>query len=346
MGIAGAGMSGLARILLERGVVGQRVRGARVARRLGAARARRDGPHRALGRPSRRRRHLRLHDRDQPAALRVRRRPRERHAGAAARGRAGRGARRPAHRRDLRHARQDDDDVAADRRRAGVRRRPVLRDRRQPLRDRQERAPRHRRPRDRRGGRERRIVPAHPSGRRDRHQRRGRPSREPRRPRGHLPRVRAVRRPHRPQRAAADVQRRSGCDAHRGARARSPAAGCAPTATDETRTSWSAGSLPVADASSSTCHGHRHRDPARPGRRADRRHMALNATAALAMAAELDLDVDTVVGSWASLRRRAPAFRVARRRRGSARLRRLRAPPDRDRRVARRGEGAPRRRAG
>ena len=42
----------------------------------------------------------------------------------------------------------------------------------------------------------------------DRHQRRGRPPREPRRPRGDLPRVRAVRRPRRPQRAVAVLRRR------------------------------------------------------------------------------------------------------------------------------------------
>ena len=37
----------------------------------------------------------------------------------------------------------------------------------------------------------------------------------------------------------------------------------------------------------------------RSGRRPDRRHMALNATAALALAAELGLDLDTVVAAWA-----------------------------------------------
>ena len=47
------------------------------------------------------------------------------------------------HGRHRRHARQDHDDLAAHRRRPGVRARPVLRDRRQPLRDRQQRPPGH-----------------------------------------------------------------------------------------------------------------------------------------------------------------------------------------------------------
>ena len=114
MGIAGAGMSGLARILLERGVVGQRLRGARVDHRRRAAGDRRRRCTSATRRAPRRRRLLRLHDRDQPQAPRVRRGARQRQAVPAPRGGAGRRARGPAHRRDRRHARQDDDHVAAD----------------------------------------------------------------------------------------------------------------------------------------------------------------------------------------------------------------------------------------
>ena len=59
-----------------------------------------------------------------------------------------------------RHARQDLDHLDAHRRGAGLRRRPVLRDRRRPQRVRQQRARRHRRRLRRRGRRERRLVPA------------------------------------------------------------------------------------------------------------------------------------------------------------------------------------------
>ena len=98
MGIAGAGMSGLARILLERGV---EVSGCEARDSLavaGAARARAPTVH--IGHSV-----DHLDDADtfvyttaiNPQAPRVRRRARERHAGAAPRRRARRGARGPAH---------------------------------------------------------------------------------------------------------------------------------------------------------------------------------------------------------------------------------------------------------
>ena len=175
---------------------------------------------------------------------------------------------------------------------------------------------------------------------RGRHQRRGRPSGEPRRSRGHLPRVRAVRRPHRC---------RTGCCSPapttrvRGASpsTRDERAGrCGPTA-----------AMPDADVRVSDvvtrCRRRRvHRHGLGPAPRRVRvgaligAHMALNATAALVLAAELGLDLDTRSGGVGGVRRRAPPLRVARRRRRGARLRRLRPPPDRDRGVADRREQA------
>ena len=73
---------------------------------------------------------------------------------------AGRGDGRPPRRRGRRHPRQDDDDLAAHGRDPALRRRPVVRDRRQPQRVRRQRAQRLRRRVRRRGRRERRLVPA------------------------------------------------------------------------------------------------------------------------------------------------------------------------------------------
>ena len=67
--------------------------------------------------------------------------------------------------------------------------------------------------------------------------------------------------------------------------------------------------------------------------------MALNATAALALAAELGLDVDTVVASWADFGGVHRRFESHGDGGGRAGVRRLRPPPDRDRGVARRGAG-------
>ena len=75
------------------------------------------------------------------------------------------------------HARQDDDDLAAHGGHPALRRRPVVRDRRQPQRVRGQRAQRVRRRVRRRGRRERRLVPALLADRRGRHQRRAGPPR-------------------------------------------------------------------------------------------------------------------------------------------------------------------------
>ena len=144
MGIAGSGMSALARILLERGL---EVSGCEARDSITVAGLRALGATVHIGHsadPPRRRRHVRLHDGDQPEAPRVRRRPGQRDAGAAPGGRARIRAGGQALRGRRRHARQDVDDVVAGRGRAGLRRRPVLRHRRQPVRDGEERAPRQR----------------------------------------------------------------------------------------------------------------------------------------------------------------------------------------------------------
>ena len=155
-------MSGIARIMLARGIAGlrQRREGLGGARR--AARARRDGrtsatTPRNVGEADTVVVSTAIRD-DQPRAGRGARGaacgslPRA----AALASRDGRAARR----RGRRHARQDDDDVDAHGRAAALRRRPVVRDRRQPQRVRRQRPRRHRRRLRRRGRRERRLVPA------------------------------------------------------------------------------------------------------------------------------------------------------------------------------------------
>ena len=87
----------------------------------------------------------------------------------------------PGHRR-RRHPRQDHDHLDAHRRAAALRRRPVVRDRQRAQRERQQRPPRHRRRLRRRGRRERRRVPRAARVRRHRHQRRAGPPR----PLGHV----------------------------------------------------------------------------------------------------------------------------------------------------------------
>ena len=328
-------MSGLARILLERGVA---VSGCEARDSLGVSALRALGATVHIGHSVEhlaRRRHLRVHDRDQPRAGRVRGCARERHAGAAPGGCACRRTRGPAVRRDRRHAWQDDDDLAADRRRAGVRSRPVLRHRRKPLRDRPQRPPRHRRARHRRGRRERRLLPADPA--------RPRPSSPTWRPT--ISRTTATWKGSSvPSSMFVDRIDHDGllltCADDPGARRvaatpGSPDAGCAATARAKRPTSASATVERPAG-----CRRVRRRRPRRraaatsASARMVGRHMALNAAAALTMAAELGLDVDTVIRGVGDLRRRAPALRVARRRRRRTGLRRLRAPPDRDRRVA------------
>ena len=144
VGIGGAGMSGIARILLARGVPvsGSDRRDTPTLLALRALGARVEVGH-DRGAPRRRRHRRRLH-RDPRRQPRARRGPRARAAGAAARGGAGRGDGRPAQRRRRRHARQDLDHLDAHRRRPGLRRRPVLRDRRRPQRVGQQRARRRR----------------------------------------------------------------------------------------------------------------------------------------------------------------------------------------------------------
>ena len=83
-----------------------------------------------------------------------------------------------ARRRGRRHPRQDHDHLAAHRRAAALRRRPVVRDRRRPQRDRLQRPRRQRRAVRRRGRRERRRLPGLLAVRRAGHQRRGRPPRQ------------------------------------------------------------------------------------------------------------------------------------------------------------------------
>ena len=160
VGIGGAGMSGIARILLARGV---RVSGSDrrdtptllALRALGARVGRRPRPGAPRGRRHARRLHG--HPARQPRAGR---RPRARPARPAAGGGAGRGDGRPAQRRRGRHARQDLDHLDAHRRRPGLRGRPVLRDRRRPQRVGQQRARGRGGRLRRRGRRERPVLPA------------------------------------------------------------------------------------------------------------------------------------------------------------------------------------------
>ena len=242
------------------------------------------------------------------------------------------------------HPRQDDDHVAADRRRAGVRPRPVLRYRRQPLRDRQQRAPRQRcrLAGDRRGGRERRLVPAAPARsaaivtnvEADHLENHGDLDGIFRAFEQFVDRVA-------PGRVAAGLRRRRrGAARSRELRARAGGRVRHLRRRARTPTSGSPTSSPAPDAR--RVHGHR----AGSGRRPCRvgaligRHMALNAAAALAMAAELGARPRTRSSRVvARLRRRAPPLRVPRRGGRRAGVRRLRPPPDRDRCAAARRPG-------
>ena len=141
---------------------GQRQRRRRVADARRAARARRDRPRRprpAAPRPPRRRRHRRGLDSDQARQPRVRRGHRAAPRRDLARRRDGRADGGPPRGRRRRHPRQDHDDVAADHRAAGGGRRPDVHDRRRPRGDRRQRRRGHRRPLRRRGRRERRRLP-------------------------------------------------------------------------------------------------------------------------------------------------------------------------------------------
>ena len=184
VGIGGAGMSGIARILLARGVAGLRQRRARLRRAGRAAALGRDRARRPRRRARRRRRHRRgVHGGPRRPTRRWSRRAGRPRACCPAPRRWPRDA-RPARGRGRRHARQDHDDVDAHGRAAALRRRPVVRDRRRAQRGRRQRAPRARRHLRRRGRRERRLVPRLPPLRRDRHERRARPPRPLRHRRG------------------------------------------------------------------------------------------------------------------------------------------------------------------
>ena len=239
VGIGGAGMSGIARIMLARGVT---VSGsdAKDSRELAALRAL--GADVAVGhdaaqvgaahtvvvsaaiRPTNvevvaaRGRGLRvLHRAEALAALM---------AGSSVRGRG-------------RHPRQDHDDVDAHRRAAALRCRPVLRHRRTPQRLRRQRPPRVRRRLRGRGRRERRLVPALPARHCGGHQRRPGPPR-PLRGRGGLPRrLRGLRRLRQARGSPGDVRRRRGSGRARGGCPSGPAGTCAPMARRRTRTSAS-----------------------------------------------------------------------------------------------------------
>ena len=196
---AAPGLSGIARLLLARGVEVSGSDGA-ASPTLDALRdAGRDGarrPRPAAPRPPRRGRHRRRLDRGQAGQPRVRRGDRAPASPCCPRSAALAGADGgPPGRRGRRHARQDHDHLAADRRPAGRRRRPDVRDRRRPRRDRGQRRRGQRRPVRRRGRRERRRLPRLPAVRRDRHQRRGRPPRPLGDRRGLRRGVRRVRRP-------------------------------------------------------------------------------------------------------------------------------------------------------
>ena len=178
VGIGGAGLSGIARIMLARGIAVSGSDGTDSPDAAGAARPRGPGAPRPRRRPRARRRHAgRLHrgPRGQPG---VRRGAAPGPARAAALGGARVGDGRPPGAGRRRHPRQDHDHLAAHRRPAGGRGRPDVRRRRRPRRDRPQRRGGLRRPLRRRGRRERRRLPRLPPARRHRDQRRGRPPRQ------------------------------------------------------------------------------------------------------------------------------------------------------------------------
>ena len=163
--IGGAGMSGVARIMLARGMPVSGSDAKRVAR---PARARGRGGGGAR-RPRRRhyverrrhRRHLLGHPRRQRRARGAAQTRDCRCCTAPRRSPATHGRVAPGRRRGSQ--RQDDDDLDAHRRAAGLRHRPVLRRRGRAGQARHQRAPRDRRHLRRRGRRERRVVPGLPA---------------------------------------------------------------------------------------------------------------------------------------------------------------------------------------
>ena len=202
IGIGGAGMRNLARLLLARGVGGERFghQGLGVSPELAALGARISAGHDpgSVGSPDAVIVSSAIRDTDPSSSSPAGRRRRP----------CGAGSRRsprwpgPSRRRRGRHAREVDDDLD-DRRDPGARRaRSHVPDRRGPERERERRAIRRRRPVRLRGRRERRIVPHDPAVGRRRHERRRRsrrvlsrwPRRDHRRVRGVRRAVRARRR--------------------------------------------------------------------------------------------------------------------------------------------------------
>ena len=122
VGIGGAGLSAIARIMLARGIAGQRQRRRRLADPRRAAGPGRTGARRPRRRPARRRGHRRRVDGGAGGQPGVRRGARARPAGAAALGGPRLGDGRPPGGRRGRHPRQDHDHRAAHR---GARRRPA-----------------------------------------------------------------------------------------------------------------------------------------------------------------------------------------------------------------------------
>ena len=212
VGIGGAGMSGIARIMLARGVAGLRQRHDRRLGRAGrAGGARGPGLRRPRGRPSRRRRHAGRVQRDQGEQPGAGRGEPPGPAGGAPGRRARLADVRPPGDRGDRHPRQDQhhvDDRHRSHRDERSRRGPRVRDRRR-ARGHRRRRGRRRRPLLRgRGGRERRLVPDVLAGRRRGHQRRRRPPGQLR-DRGGLPRlVRRLPRPGQAGRPAGDLRGR------------------------------------------------------------------------------------------------------------------------------------------
>ena len=343
MGIAGAGMSGAgphpARARRARSAAARPRDSTTVA---GPARARRrrctighSAEHLA------RRRHVRLHHRDQPATTEFVAARAQRHAGAAPRGRAGRRRWRTSARVAVAgtHGKTSTTSLLTVGAQA-LRRRPVLRHRRQPLRD---------------AARTRTSAPASwPSSRPTRATARSCSCARP-------PRWSPTSRPTTSRTTA--TSRASSGRSSSSSTGSTPTGCCSICADDAGR---ARGSPSYARAHRAPG-AHLRRRPPTPtcgsrdivttagdaveftvaGRPSERaavgvgaligEHMALNAAAALVMAAELGLDLDTVGRAVGRLRRRAPPLRVARRGRRRPRLRRLRPPPDRDRGRAARG---------
>ena len=178
VGIGGAGMAGIAEVLLNLGYSVER-HGSQADERHGtAALARRPRRRGSCRGELRRRRRRRRFERRRGRQSRDRGRARAPHSRRAPRRDAGRAHALPLRHRDRRHARQDDDDEPDRQRARRGGRRSDVRDRR-PARERQRQCEARSRPVSRRRGRrERRIVPALAADDRRRHEHRRRSSRQ------------------------------------------------------------------------------------------------------------------------------------------------------------------------